>query len=100
MSTIVEKGFGVGDVISLLWFKRSLPSYCTRFIEVRSRGETYFLMPSYCTWFIEVMLDVLSIGIEHFQLVLFYYTIYFKVIVNYGRRVCLLVYLSAGLFVC
>lgn len=34
MSTIVEKGFGVGDVISLLWFKRSLPAYCTRFIEV------------------------------------------------------------------
>ena len=34
MSTIVEKGFGVGDVISLLWFKRSLPRYCTQFIEV------------------------------------------------------------------
>lgn len=34
MSTIVEKGYGVGDVISLLWFKRSLPRYCTQFIEV------------------------------------------------------------------
>lgn len=34
MSTIVEKGYGVGDVISLLWFKRSLPRYCTKFIEV------------------------------------------------------------------
>ncbi|KAK1293923.1 ATP-citrate synthase beta chain protein 1 [Acorus calamus] len=34
MSTIVEKGFGVGDVISLLWFKRSLPRYCTQFIEI------------------------------------------------------------------
>jgi ATP citrate (pro-S)-lyase len=34
MSSIVEKGYGVGDVISLLWFKRSLPSYCTKFIEI------------------------------------------------------------------
>ncbi|KAL3690394.1 hypothetical protein R1sor_016703 [Riccia sorocarpa] len=34
MSTIIEKGYGVGDVISLLWFKRSLPSYCTKFIEM------------------------------------------------------------------
>ncbi|KAM0948457.1 putative ATP citrate synthase [Dioscorea sansibarensis] len=34
MSTIVERGYGVGDVISLLWFKRSLPRYCTKFIEI------------------------------------------------------------------
>lgn len=34
MSTIIEKEYGVGDVISLLWFKRSLPRYCTKFIEV------------------------------------------------------------------
>ncbi|KAK9179194.1 hypothetical protein WN943_028393 [Citrus x changshan-huyou] len=34
MSSIVEQGYGVGDVISLLWFKRSLPRYCTQFIEV------------------------------------------------------------------
>ncbi|KAM3289177.1 ATP-citrate synthase beta chain protein 2 isoform X1 [Capsicum chacoense] len=34
MSSIVEQGLGVGDVISLLWFKRSLPRYCTRFIEI------------------------------------------------------------------
>nr|XP_029118808.1 ATP-citrate synthase beta chain protein 1 isoform X2 [Elaeis guineensis] len=34
MSTIVERGYGVGDVISLLWFKRSLPPYCTKFIEI------------------------------------------------------------------
>lgn len=34
MSTIIERGYGVGDVISLLWFKRSLPRYCTQFIEV------------------------------------------------------------------
>jgi len=34
MSSIIEKGYGVGDVISLLWFKRSLPRYCTQFIEV------------------------------------------------------------------
>ena len=36
MSSIVEQGYGVGDVISLLWFKRSLPRYCTHFIEVGS----------------------------------------------------------------
>ncbi|KAL8130233.1 hypothetical protein V2J09_019388 [Rumex salicifolius] len=34
MSSIVEKGYGVGDVISLLWFKRSLPHYCAQFIEM------------------------------------------------------------------
>ncbi|PPE02281.1 hypothetical protein GOBAR_DD00615 [Gossypium barbadense] len=34
MSSIVERGYGVGDVISLLWFKRSLPRYCTHFIEI------------------------------------------------------------------
>ncbi|XP_028760154.1 ATP-citrate synthase beta chain protein 1-like isoform X1 [Neltuma alba] len=34
MSNIIEKGLGVGDVISLLWFKRSLPRYCTQFIEI------------------------------------------------------------------
>ncbi|ONM31626.1 ATP-citrate synthase beta chain protein 2 [Zea mays] len=34
MSTIIEQGYGVGDVISLLWFKRSLPRYCTQFIEI------------------------------------------------------------------
>ncbi|RZR84790.1 hypothetical protein BHM03_00011671, partial [Ensete ventricosum] len=34
MSTIIQRGFGVGDVISLLWFKRSLPRYCTQFIEL------------------------------------------------------------------
>lgn len=37
MSSIVEQGLGVGDVISLLWFKRSLPRYCTQFIEVINR---------------------------------------------------------------
>ncbi|KAL1334935.1 hypothetical protein AAHE18_11G213100 [Arachis hypogaea] len=34
MSSIIEQGFGVGDVICLLWFKRSLPRYCTQFIEI------------------------------------------------------------------
>ncbi|KAG2396848.1 ATP-citrate synthase beta chain protein [Vigna angularis] len=32
--TIIENGYGVGDFISLLWFKRSLPRYCTQFIEI------------------------------------------------------------------
>ncbi|URD77738.1 nodal modulator [Musa troglodytarum] len=34
MSSIIQHGYGVGDVISLLWFKRSLPRYCTQFIEI------------------------------------------------------------------
>ncbi|KAI5073316.1 hypothetical protein GOP47_0011329 [Adiantum capillus-veneris] len=34
MSTLIESDKGVGDVISLLWFKRSLPRYCTKFIEM------------------------------------------------------------------
>ncbi|KAH8496424.1 hypothetical protein H0E87_019256 [Populus deltoides] len=33
MSSIVEQGYGVGDVISPLWLKRSLPRYCTHFME-------------------------------------------------------------------
>ncbi|KAH0676610.1 hypothetical protein KY285_024411 [Solanum tuberosum] len=34
MSTLVEQGYGVSDVVSLLWFKRTLPRYCSRFIEI------------------------------------------------------------------
>ncbi|GBG75748.1 hypothetical protein CBR_g20994 [Chara braunii] len=34
ISAIIENNYGLGDVISLLWFKRSLPRYCTRFIEM------------------------------------------------------------------
>ncbi|KAG6550316.1 hypothetical protein Mapa_008279 [Marchantia paleacea] len=34
MSTLFERDYGVGDVLSLLWWKRSLPSYCTKFIEM------------------------------------------------------------------
>ncbi|KAG5561981.1 hypothetical protein RHGRI_004875 [Rhododendron griersonianum] len=34
MSSVVEQGYGVGSVIFFLWFKRSLPRYCTNFIEI------------------------------------------------------------------
>ena len=34
MSTLIQGNNGVADVISLLWFKRSLPKYATRFIEM------------------------------------------------------------------
>lgn len=44
MSTIIERGYGVGDVISLLWFKRSLPRYCTQFIEVGQRLDLIALL--------------------------------------------------------
>lgn len=31
---LVTGDYAVGDVISLLWFKRSLPKYATRFIDM------------------------------------------------------------------
>ena len=34
MSTLMSGDYCVGDVISLLWFKRQLPQYATRFIEM------------------------------------------------------------------
>lgn len=34
MSSLLNSGAGVADVVSLLWFKRSLPAYATRFIEL------------------------------------------------------------------
>ncbi|MBN2427792.1 MAG: ATP citrate synthase [Deltaproteobacteria bacterium] len=34
ISEILEKGWGIGDVISLLWFKRPLPEFATKFFEL------------------------------------------------------------------
>lgn len=34
ISEVFKSEMGVGGVISLLWFKRRLPSYCTKFIEM------------------------------------------------------------------
>jgi len=34
MSELIEGDYGVGDVISLLWFKRRLPKYATKFMEM------------------------------------------------------------------
>ncbi len=34
MSEIIEKKYSIGDVIALLWFKRKLPAYFTKFIEM------------------------------------------------------------------
>jgi ATP citrate (pro-S)-lyase len=34
MSELIEKDYGIGDVIALLWFKRRLPTYATKFIEM------------------------------------------------------------------
>jgi ATP citrate (pro-S)-lyase len=34
ISTIIREDHGVGDVISLLWFKRHLPRWATKFIEM------------------------------------------------------------------
>lgn len=34
MSELIEEGATVGDVISLIWFKRRMPQYATRFIEM------------------------------------------------------------------
>lgn len=33
MSKLVEDNYSIGDVISLLWFKKRLPKYATKFIE-------------------------------------------------------------------
>ena len=34
ISKVFEENLGIGGVISLLWFKRRLPAYCTKFIEM------------------------------------------------------------------
>lgn len=33
MSKLIEDNYSIGDVISLLWFKKKLPKYATKFIE-------------------------------------------------------------------
>jgi succinyl-CoA synthetase alpha subunit/citrate synthase len=37
ISNIIREEYGVGDVISLLWFKKRLPEYVTEFIELALR---------------------------------------------------------------
>ena len=56
MSTIIEKDYSIGDVISLLWFKRSLPRYCTKFIEVQIfLGRRFSLVrPLVCSYFFSI----------------------------------------------
>lgn len=34
MSELIEGDYGIADVVSLLWFKRKLPKYATKFIEM------------------------------------------------------------------
>ena len=34
LSEVIEKDYGIGDVISLLWFKRKFPDWASRFIEM------------------------------------------------------------------
>lgn len=34
MSELITSDYGVGDVLALLWFKRKLPKYATRFMEM------------------------------------------------------------------
>ena len=34
ISSVFKEDIGIGGVISLLWFKRRLPDYCLRFIEM------------------------------------------------------------------
>ena len=34
ISKVIKEGYGVGDVISLLWFKKRLPKYVTDFLEL------------------------------------------------------------------
>lgn len=34
MSELIEEDYGIGDVLALLWFKRKLPKYFTKFMEM------------------------------------------------------------------
>ncbi|MGB7532287.1 MAG: citrate/2-methylcitrate synthase [Halobacteriota archaeon] len=34
ISKVISEGYGIGDVISLLWFKKRLPMYVTEFLEL------------------------------------------------------------------
>merc|ERR1711979_58602 len=34
ISKVVQEGMGIGGAISLLWFRRKLPDYCLRFLEM------------------------------------------------------------------
>merc|ERR1711981_1357198 len=34
LGEVLEQGLGIGGVVSLLWFRRQLPDYCLRFIEL------------------------------------------------------------------
>jgi len=34
ISKVISEGYGIGDVISLLWFKKRLPVYATEFLEL------------------------------------------------------------------
>merc|ERR1712048_125569 len=34
ISTVVKEGLGTGGALSLLWFRRKLPDYCLRFLEM------------------------------------------------------------------
>ena len=34
ISKVVQEGMGIGGAISLLWFRRRLPDYCLKFLEI------------------------------------------------------------------
>ncbi len=34
ISTVIERGWSIGDVIGLLWFKKKFPAYASEFIEI------------------------------------------------------------------
>ena len=34
MSELIEGDYGIADVVGLLWFKRKLPKYATKFMEM------------------------------------------------------------------
>ena len=40
ISKVFEEELGVGGVLSLLWFRRRLPPYATKFIEVRRKWDS------------------------------------------------------------
>jgi hypothetical protein len=66
ISEIISKGMGIGDVLGLLWFKRVLPRYATKFFEVLFFSPPLLLSPSLFRFLyilIDIFLqDVLGIG--------------------------------------
>lgn len=48
ISEVFEADIGLGGVLSLLWFRRRLPDYATKFIEMILMVRGYIWLLSHC----------------------------------------------------